>query len=238
MIGVVGLAYAQSPGEIIVKAQNHERGISSFAEMTISIIRPTWRRDMSLKIWSKGNDLAMVLVTAPAREKGIVYLKRKREVWNWIPAIERNIKLPPSMMSQSWMGTDFTNDDLVKEASIVDDYFHEFGGDTILLERSCYQILMRPRPEAGIVWGKVVVAVDKKDFMLLNVRYFDEDNKLVSTLVVREAKKMGGRMLPSIIEMIPADKKGHSTIMVYNALEFARPLDDNFFSVSNMKILK
>lgn len=230
--------WGQSASEVVQKAYNHERGASSFAEMSILVNRPKWTRELSLKVWSKGTDLAMVLVTAPAREKGVVYLKRKKEVWNWIPAIERNIKLPPSMMAQSWMGTDFTNDDLVKEASIVEDYTHFFEKDTTVLGRSCYRIRMVPKQNAGIVWGKVVLAVDKKDYMVLSASYFDDDHSLASELRAKEVALLGGRLLPSVVEMVPANKKGHSTIMSYKSLVFDIPIKPDFFTTSNMQSVK
>lgn len=116
------ITWAQDARDIVKKADEKMKGKTATANITIQTVRPNWSREMTLKSWSKGNDWSMILVTAPAKDKGIVYLKRKKEVWNWIPSIERNIKLPPSMMSQSWMGTDFSNDDLVKEASVIEDY--------------------------------------------------------------------------------------------------------------------
>lgn len=118
--------------EIVRRADRHVRGESSRAELSMEIVRPDWSRRMSLKFWSKGNDRALILITAPARDRGTTFLLRNDEVWNYRPDIDRVIKLPPSMMSQSWMGTDFTNDDLVRESSIVEDYHHEIVGDTIL----------------------------------------------------------------------------------------------------------
>ena len=229
---------AQSATEIVSKAYKHERGTSSFAEMTILVNRPKWTRELALKVWSQGSDQGMVLITAPVRERGVVYLKRKKEVWNWIPSIERNIKLPPSMMAQSWMGTDFTNDDLVKEASIVEDYTHYFEKDTTVLGRLCYQIRMVPKQDAGIVWGKVVLSVDKKESMVLSAIYFDDDYSRVSTLSAKEVALLGGRMLPSVVEMVPADKKGHSTVMTYKSLVFDIPIKPDFFSTANMPFVK
>jgi hypothetical protein len=113
-LSMIAFAFGQEAKDIVKKADAKARGKTSVASITIQTIRPGWIREMSVKGWTKGNDLTLVLVLAPAKEKGVVYLKRKKEVWNWIPSIERNIKMPPSMMNQSWMGTDFTNDDLVK----------------------------------------------------------------------------------------------------------------------------
>ena len=156
---------AQTAKEIVQKADEKMRGTTSQVELTIKTIRPTWTRSMDVKAWMKGNDYSMILIQSPAKDKGIVFLKRKKEVWNWLPSLERTIKLPPSMMSQSWMGTDFTNDDLVKESSIVNDYNHSIAGDTIIQERTCYIIQMIPKPEAAVVWSKMIVWIDKKDFL-------------------------------------------------------------------------
>lgn len=228
------LAMAQGAREVIKKADDKAKGKSSQATMTIQIIRPSWTREMSLKTWTKNNDFALILVTAPVKDKGIVYLKRKKEVWNWIPAIERNIKLPPSMMSQSWMGTDFTNDDLVKEASIVEDYNHSFLADAVIDGRDCYQVQMIPKPEAAVVWGKVLLWVDKKEFIMLHGEYFDEAGKLINTLHASDVKLLGGRMLPARLEMVPADKKGNKTILLYRDLVFDKPIADELFSTQYM----
>jgi outer membrane lipoprotein-sorting protein len=176
----------------------------------------------------------MILVTAPQKDKGVVFLKRKKEVWNWIPSIERNIKLPPSMMSQSWMGTDFTNDDFVKEASVVENYNHTLMGDTIIEERTCYKIQMLPKPSSAVVWGKVLMWIDKKDFLMLRVEYYDEDNKLINTMNCSDIKMLGGKLLPARMEMIPADKEGNKTVLIYNSLVFDTPIEESFFTTQNM----
>ena len=224
--------------EIVRKADEKMRGKTSKAEMTIQIVRPTWTREIKMKTWTKGTNFAFLLVTAPIKEKGIVYLKKVKEVWNWIPSIERTIKLPPSMMSQSWMGTDFTNDDLVKESSVVEDYTHELLADTTIDSRSCYKILMKPTPDASVVWGKVIVWIDKKDYLELRAEFYDEENVLVNIMVASDIKMMDGWLLPTKIEMIPVDKKGNKTVMIYEQLKFDIPMDETFFSTQNMKQLK
>lgn len=191
-----------------------------------------------MKSWTKGNKLAMILVTAPAKDKGTVFLKRDKEVWNWIPSIERSIKLPPSMMSQSWMGTDFTNDDLVKESSVIEDYTHTISGEGNLLGRPCYIIEMIPKPDAAVVWGKLILWVDKKDYMQLKVEFFDEDEEIVSRMTALQVKMMDGRMLPCEMEMVPLDKKGHKTILIQDNLLFDKPIDDNFFTTQQMKQIR
>ncbi|HEU4608444.1 MAG TPA: outer membrane lipoprotein-sorting protein [Chitinophagaceae bacterium] len=227
----------QNATEIVKKADEKMRGQSSQATILIRTIRPGWSREMQVKTWVKGSELSMILVQSPAKDKGIVFLKRKKEVWNWMPVLERTIKLPPSMMSQSWMGTDFTNDDLVKESSIVHDYNHSIIGDTLIDNRSCYKILMIPKPEAAVVWGKLVVCIDKKDFLELHTRFYDEDGALINTMNAYDIKTMDGRLIPTHFEMMPADKKNHKTEMIYKSVQYDRPLSDDFFSIERMKIV-
>ncbi len=233
------IAFAQPTAkEVVQTADAKMRGSSSTAAITIQIVRPTWKREIEMRTWSKGNKLAMVYIDAPARNKGTVFLKRDKEVWNWIPTIERSIKLPPSMMSQSWMGTDFTNDDLVKEFSIVEDYNHGFATDETIEGRNCYVVVLTPLPQAAVVWGKIKLWIDKKDFLQLKGEYYDETGALVNIMTGRDIKLLGGKILPSVLEMIPVDKQGNKTVMIYKQLSFDQPIAESFFSVENMKKLK
>ena len=237
---LLSMQYQQnlSAKDIVKKADDNMRGKTSKADITIKIIRPTWSREMNMNVWSKGDDYSMILVTSPAREKGTVFLKRIKEVWNWIPSIERNIKLPPSMMSQSWMGTDFTNDDLVKEASSVSDYDHQLLGKETISDKDCYKIEMIPKPSAAIVWEKVIVWIDSKDYLQLKAEFYDEDGELVNIMNSGDVKEIGGRKITSKIEMIPIDKEGNSTVIMYNDIIFDTPIKDDFFTTRNMKQLK
>lgn len=225
---------AQDATSIVRKADEHARGRTSQAEMTMTVVRPTWQREMSMRTWSEGTQNALVLITAPAKEKGIVYLKRGKEVWNWIPSVERTIKMPPSMMSQSWMGTDFTNDDLVKESSIVEDYTHTLADDSLIEGRACHKVIMRPKPEAAVVWGEVRLWVDKKDFLMLRAEYYDEYGELVNTMVAGDVQLLGGRLLPTRMEMIPADKPGQRTVIRYRSISFDQPIPPGFFTTQNI----
>ncbi|MBI3140066.1 MAG: outer membrane lipoprotein-sorting protein [Sphingobacteriales bacterium] len=236
ILSVSGL-YGQTAREIVHTADAKMRGNTWQAQISIQTVRPTWSRKMTVKTWVKGTDLAMILIQSPAKDKGIVYLKRKKEVWNWMPSLEKIIKLPPSMMSQSWMGTDFTNDDLVKESSVVNDYDHSIAGDTIIGDRTCYIIQMLPKPDAAVVWGKLLVCIDKKDFLELHTRFYDEDGSLVNTMNASDIKIMDGRLIPTRFEMIPADKPNQKTVMVYISVMYNRPLEDAFFTTEKMKML-
>lgn len=227
--------YPQSATEIIKKADEKMRGKTSQGELIIKTTRPTWSREMKIRSWMKENDFALLLIQSPPKDKGIVYLKRKKEVWNWMPILERIIKLPPSMMTNSWMGTDFTNDDLVKESSVVDDYHHKLLRDTMVDGKSCYKLELIPKPNTAVVWGKLLVAIDKKDFLELYTEFFDEKGTLTNTMKGYDIKVMDGRLIPTRIEMIPADKKGHKTEIRYLSIQFNRNIDDNFFSIERIK---
>jgi outer membrane lipoprotein-sorting protein len=139
------------------------------------------------------------------------------------------------MMSQSWMGTDFTNDDLVKEASIVEDYSHRIAGEDSLDGRACWILELVPKPESAVVWGRILLWIDRRDFLMLRAEYFDEEGILVNTLVAGEVKMLGGRLLPSRMEMMPVDKPGNKTVLLYRSLVFDRDLSDDFFSTQNMQ---
>lgn len=223
---------------IIRKSEDKMLGKTSFSLISIKTIRPGWSREMKLKTWTKGKQYAMILVTYPAKEKGTVFLKSNKEVWSWMPSIERTVKLPPSMMTQSWMGTDFTNDDLVKESSIQEDYVHSFEGDSVIGGKSCYCIKLLPKPESAVVWGKILTWIDKTEYIQMRTEFYDEENILINTMQSSEIKRMGGRTLPGKITMVPADKPGNSTVMYYDSIAFDKPLEDNFFTPGNMKKVK
>ncbi len=228
-----------SAKEIVKKADDLMKGVKTTkAEMIITTVRPKWKRTMKMKTWSKGTNLSMILFTSPVKEKGITFLMKGKEVWNWIPSIERTIKLPPSMMMQSFMGTDFTNDDLVKQSSIVKDYNHKIIGEETIEGRKCYKIELIPHEDAAVVWGKIIVWISHDNYFQLKVNFYDEDDELVNKMRAYDIKNLGGRLLPAKMEITPMDKKGQKTVMEYTSLEFDVPFKDNFFTVQNMKRLK
>jgi outer membrane lipoprotein-sorting protein len=231
----IHLSFAQDARQIVEKADEKMRGNSSVFHLQIKTIRPDWSRTMEVKGWTKGTDYSLLLITAPARDKGIAFLKRGKEVWNWYPTLERVIKLPPSMMNQSWMGTDFTNDDLVKESSLVKDYYHHLIGDTIIQNRNCYVIDLIPRPEAAVIWWKITLCIDKTDFMELHARFYDEDGSLVQIMNGYDPKLMDNRMITTRFEIIPANKKGQKTEMKYLSVKYNTEISDQFFTTESMK---
>lgn len=223
--------------DIIKKADEKNRGLSSQGEMTMTITRPTWTRSVSMKSWQKGKDYSIVLITAPAKDKGQVFLKIKTDMWNWVPSIEKMIKIPPSMMMQSWMGSDFTNDDLVRESSIIVDYTHKLLGKETVREKTCYKIELIPLEDAAVTWGKVVMWITTDGFDQWKTESYDEDMKLLNVMNAYNIKKMGDREIPTKFEIIPVANKGNKTVMETIYMTFNQTISTDFFSQQNMKKL-
>jgi len=228
-------AAGQTATEIIEKADDKMQGNSNKSEMKMTIVRPDWKREVTMKAWALGREYSLILITGPARDKGQAFLKRKNEMWNWQPSIDRVVKLPPSMMLQSWMGSDFTNDDLVRESSVVEDYTHALGPDSLINGLPVYRIILTPKPDAPVVWGRIVTFIDKKEFNQHLERYYDEDGILVNTLTLSDIRNIGGRILPTRMEMVPSENPRQKTVIEYQNLEFDIGIKEDFFSMQNMK---
>jgi outer membrane lipoprotein-sorting protein len=232
------LAQAQdmTAKEIMKEAEDQWQGEeSSVSRMTMKIIRPTWQRTIKMKNWTKGRKYALTLVTAPANEKGQTFLKRENDMWHWMPSIGRLIKLPPSMMSEGWMGSDYTNDDILKESSIVVDYNHTIIGEESIDGHVCYKIELKPKPDAAVVWGKVIKWITKEHFLQLKSEYYDEDGELIRSELGSEIKTMDGRKIPTKIDIIPEEEEGKKTVIIMDEIKFNRNIPDSFFSQQNMK---
>lgn len=211
---------------------------SSVSVMSMTIIRPTWQRTVEFKSWSPGNKYELTLITAPAKDRDQTFLKRGTEMWSWNPAISRLIKLPPSMMSQGWMGSDYTNDDLLRESSVVNDYTHEIIGEENIDNRPCYKIMMIAREDAAVVWSKQIRWIDKKDFLVLRAELYDQEGLLVRTETGSEIKTMDGRTIPTRIELVPKEEPGNKTELYIKEIKFNVQINENFFSQQNMKNIR
>ncbi len=226
-----------SAKEIIKKADDKSRGLTSQSELVLTIIRPDWTRSVTMKSWQKGTDYAIILITSPAKDKGQVFLKIKTDMWNWITSIEKMIKIPPSMMLQSWMGSDFTNDDLVKESSIVTDYSQKLLGKDTIRGELCYKIELTPLTDAAVTWGKVIMWITVNGFNQWKTEFYNEDMEVVNIMNGYNIKKMGDREIPTRLEILPADKNGYKTVLETRSIVFNKPISDSFFSQQNMKKL-
>ena len=226
---------AQTAREIIDRVDRLLRGESSRGRITMEITTEHWSRSLDMEIWSLGVQHSLVRVQSPAREAGTATLKAGQEVWNYLPRVDRTIKVPPSLMMGSWMGSHFTNDDLVKESQIVDDYDFEisFEGEREGVE--VWEFQLTPRPEAPVIWGRIDEQVRKADLMPTWIRYYDEDGGLVRTMTFSDYRTMGERLVPASMLVIPADKPEEHTVLPYHELDFGISLDENFFSLRNLR---
>lgn len=236
---IMANAFPQDAKAIVKKANDKMEGeSSSYIEMKMTIQRPTYERTVEFKSWTEGTKNSLTYITAPAQEKGQSFMKNGNEMWSWNPKISRLIKLPPSMMSQGWMGSDYTNDDILKESSIVVDYSHKIIGEEDVDKHTCYKIEMIPHADAAVVWGKVIQWISKEDYLQMKTEYYDEDNYLVRRELAYNIKKMDGRIIPTRFEIIPEDKDNQKTIIELTKIEFNIPIQNNFFSQQNMKRIR
>lgn len=232
------LSYAESAFDIVQKSDQAMRGKSSYSEATMEIVRPDWTRSMTMKSWTKGTELSLVLVTAPAKDKGSASLKRHREMWNWVPSIERIIKIAPSMLSQPWMGSDFTNDDLINQSSIVVDYQHALLGNDSFEGDKVWVIEATAKPDAPVVWNKVTLWISQSTYLQRKVEFYDEFDERVNVLTTYDVKELGGRKIATRMEMKPVDKPGNKTIFTTHQAQFDFDINDDFFSQQQMKSLR
>ncbi len=233
-----GIAQELTASEIIKKATDKVNGQSSKGTMKMTVVRPTWSREVVMKSWSMTDEYYLILVTEPVKDKGQTFLKRQTDMWNWMPSISKMIKLPPSMMSQSWMGSDFTNDDLIKMNSYVNQYTHSIIGEEVVEKLNCYNLELIPKPEAPVVWGKVLAWISKEEFYQLKLEFYDEDGVLVNRQESSEITQFSDRKLPAKMVMTPMSDPGNQTIIEIMENEFNIDINESFFSQQNMKKIR
>ena len=206
------------------------RADSSEAALNMKIDTPDWSRELKLQAWSEGKKKTFIRILAPKKDAGVATLRMDREMWNFFPKIDKVIKVPPSMMMGAWMGSDFTNDDLVREISMVDDYDSaiEKKGATTLLH-------LVPRKGVPVVWSRVDVAVDANTRLPLEETFFDEKNQVIRVMRFKEVRNFNGRSVPSVMMLESAKKPGHRTTVTYEKLRFNVALPSGTFSLRNLK---
>jgi outer membrane lipoprotein-sorting protein len=221
--------------EIVRRANDLARGLNSYTTASMQIVRPDWTREMAMKSWSLGTDYYLILITAPARDQGQAFLKRENDMWNWVPRVQRAVKIPPSMMNQSWMGSDFTNNDLVRVDSLVIDYTQTIVGTEEIEGYTTWQIELLPLPEAPVVWGRVVLWIAQEEYFMLRAEYYDEDGDLINRQLGSDIKLMDDREIPTRLVMEDVKKPGHQTIMITETADFHVEIDATFFSQQQMR---
>lgn len=220
--------------ELVRAAMDHWRGVTSYSEMTMTIHRPDWQRSMSMKAWSKGDDLSLVRVTEPKKDAGNGTLLKDNDMWSYSPKINRIIKIPSSMMSQGWMGSDFSNKDISKSTDILNQYDHTLSGTERQEGHTVYTVTAIPHEDAAIVWGKEVLKI-RDDYVLLEEQYWDQEGKLVKVMETRDVTEMGGREIARVMRMGKLETPEEWTEIAVSAIEFDLDLPDNLFTLSSLR---
>ncbi|SHI77522.1 Outer membrane lipoprotein-sorting protein [Malonomonas rubra DSM 5091] len=217
--------------ELIRKVEQQYNGDSSEIELEMTIKTGHWERQLKMESWSLGRERFLVRILAPAKEKGVATLKVDREVWNYLPKVDRVIRIPPSMMGGAWMGSHITNDDLVKANHIDEDY------DFTLLEEDERRWVIEgiPKPEAAVIWGKIIYRLQKEPLVPIEVEYFDEEDVLVRRIVFDDVQAVSGRTIPLRMQVLPVEKPEEKTIMHYRKVKFDIDLQEEYFSLGRLK---
>lgn len=219
---------------LIQRAMDHWRGTTSHGEMRMTIHRPDWERSMTMRMWTEGDETSLVRVTEPARDAGNGTLMRETNMWTFTPRVNRIIKVPSSMMSQSWMGSDFSNKDVSRSTDILRDYEHrllevrEEGGHHVYVVESV------PHEDAPVVWGRQVVHI-RDDFILLEEQYWDQDGILVKTMKAQNVREMSGRTVATVMRMSQEEQPGEWTQIETLSIEFDLELPEGLFTLSNLR---
>ena len=224
-----------APLEIIDRVDRLMRGDSSRGVATMEVVTEHWEREMTMEVWSLGTDYSLVRLRAPRRDAGTATLMAGDDIWNYLPKVDRTIKIPASMMGGAWMGSHFTNDDLVKESRLVDDFDVELAFEGDRAGAAVWEIRLTPKPEAAVVWGRIDFRIRQADSMPLWARYYDEDGELARTMEYSAFTEMGGRLVPGVMDMRPADKPEERTTFRYDELEFDVDLAPSFFSLRTLQ---
>lgn len=209
------------------------RSDSSRSESTLTVTKPRRERTLSMRVWTRGEDKALIVVQSPAREKGTATLKVDDNLWNYLPRIKRTIRIPPSMMLGSWMGSDFTNDDLVRDSSFREDYTYRVGGRSE--EPAGWLVVFDAKPDLVGLWNRFELVVSEDGRLPLIARYYDRKDRLARTMYWDEVKVFDGRQVPARMTLIPEDKEGHKTIMVYNDIDFDVEVPESMFNLSALE---
>ncbi len=215
--------------DIVQRTFHQLRGKASVSSLDMTIHRPAWQRTVSMKAWTRGEKESLIRITAPARDEGNATLKRGREMWIYNPKVNRIIKLPPSMMSQAWMGSDFSNNDLAKTDSVLHDYEHTLEEVTEQDGHKVFTVASVPKPEAPVVWGMIKLRI-RDDDVLLAEEFYDEDMELVKAMTCSDIGQVDGQLFPFSWKMAKAGAVDEYTLIEYQEISFKETLPSSIFS--------
>ncbi len=233
--GAPALGEAPDPTveELLRATDDTNRGQSSVATIEMEVKTSRYARTTKMKAWSKGTEKSLIRILEPAKEAGISTLKVEDNLWNYLPKVDRTIKVPSGMMGSSWMGSHLTNDDLVREARLSEDFTYELTGKPVD-GKGNYVVTCVPKPDAPVVWGKVVAEV-RPDKVPVKIDYYDEDGELVRTMEYSDVEEVDGELAPMTFKLVPHDKPGEFTRMTFSELSLNVGLTDDRFSLQSLK---
>lgn len=227
--------FAIDANEIIREAEEQAKGESMVGTFTMNVVRPDYTRTIKMKNWNKGNDKALIEILAPKKEAGNKTLKIGNELWTYLKNTETTMKLPPSMMLQSWNGSDLTNDDLVRESNMADDYDAKVMFEEEIGKEMCWKIELTPKPSAPVVWGKIYYWVRQSDKLPYIVQYYDEKGKLHRSMKFSDFKNMDGRKIPTKWTIYDENEEGEYTEFIFNEVKFDTKIPDRIFSFRQLE---
>ena len=219
---------------LVENSFKYMRGNASIATVIMTIHRPDWEREMTIKAWTRGKKYSLFYIQSPPKDHGNGTLKKSREMWMYNPKVNRVIKVPPSMMSQSWMGSDFSNNDLAKSDSFVNDYIHSIVGTETHEGQKVYVIKSMPKPDAPVIWGMQMLKI-REDLIWLSQEFFDEDFKSVKRMTTLEIQMIGGKLYPKVWRMRETDKEDRYTQLTYSSLTFKSDLPESLFTLTSLR---
>lgn len=225
------IVYADTDAVALLKKLDElYRSDSSISTMKMHIVTPNWNRTLELQSWTIGMDDTFIRILSPKKDRGVATLKKGREMWNYFPKINKVIKVPPSMMMGSWMGSDFTNDDLVREVSLVKEYNVEKNEID-----NRYLLTLIPKETTVTVWAKIEILVEKEGLLPLEQRYFNEKGEKVRSMYFSNVREFSGKKIPATMSMVPHNKEGHKTEFEYIDLEFNAGINNSVFTLRNLQ---
>lgn len=221
--------------QILQKMDKMMRGETMQGRYRMEIVHPGWQRTMKFEFYSVGLEKSFIKMLAPAKNRGVKFLKINTEMWNYIPKVNRVIKIPPSMMLQSWMGSDFTNDDLVKESSVVEDYTHLLLPDEKMAGVTAHKIELTAKPDAPVVWDKIMYWVRTEDLLPLRADHFNQKGERIRQVIFSDIQQFGDRKLPAKMEMLLDKKPGNRTTLVLEKGKFNAKIPKGIFTQQNLR---
>jgi outer membrane lipoprotein-sorting protein len=221
--------------QLLDRTDDLHRGESSHGTMTMRVKTERYDRSMTMEVWSKGSESSLIVIRAPAREAGTATLKVDDSIWNYLPKVDRTMKVPASMLSGSWMGSHFTNDDLVKDSRMAEDFTFEMRSTPSENPEGLYVIDCIPKPDAAVVWGKVVVKIAGRTELPTEIAYYDEKGAVRRTMTFDDVRNIGGRSIPCRMRLVPTDKAGEFTEVVYESIEFNLDIPPSTFTLQALK---